>query len=603
MLHLDPSDTYGSAFGAFVESKSGVGWDVRSAAKDRDADGSGMELTEENTNNDEEIIDTNDIILPAQGAAIDARTCLNVTTYATKTNPPSASGRRSYSMDRAGPKLVLGSDKFIDHLVKSGAHKYCEFKQLDATYMSWGEEGGVQHSTFHPVPASRSEVFRDKTLSLSEKRSLMRMLKQCVRVAELQGAQIGSGDPDDANAAIGAPGSEWNVGGMVGGADVANAKDKTLLVESAFELFTDALARLGLPTGSKAAGSIQFALALCTHENELANCGFKRLTTYLASLGKYGPSVGAVLVPLYGTNGFPQAFSRVAAVAGATYVLRVGVRKVSREANGNENKNKITSVVTSGGQRLRCRALCVSADAWPQESKETQNTSQWTSRMTCVIDGAAIPEPEGAEQRGGATTLAVFPPGVKSENGVSSGAVTRVLQLSAATNSCPRGPTRVLHASRMSSDSSRTPENDLKWVLERLTNTEGLFDENKLETEYTEKPKALWVSFYRDAVPLDFKATVDSWSELPLNVVTLPGPDSSADFTDVVLVTEAAHTRLWGEDAGELFPHKKSDEGNAEEDGEGKGCTGNESDEDEIDALLRDLPGGIGASVDANGGV
>ena len=58
----------------------------------------------------------------------------------------------------AGPRraqAVLRADRFIDALVDSGAHKYCEFKAVNQTWMLWDGRA-------HPVPASRAEVFRDR---------------------------------------------------------------------------------------------------------------------------------------------------------------------------------------------------------------------------------------------------------------------------------------------------------------------------------------------------------------------------------------------------------------------------------------------------------
>jgi hypothetical protein len=82
--------------------------------------------------------------------------------------------------------------------------------------------------------------------------------------------------------------------------------------------------------------------------------------------------------------------------------------------------------------------------------------------------------------------------------------------------------------------------------------------------------------------------------------VTCPGPDQRADFADLVAVAEAAHARLWGEDGNGLFPAAKKTSDAEEEDAlEGasrrRGTRREDSDEDEMDALLRDLPGGIGA--------
>ena len=67
-----------------------------------------------------------------------------------------------------------------------------------------------------------------------------------------------------------------------------------------------------------------------------------------------------------------------------------------------------------------------------------------------------------------------------------------------------------------------------------------------------------------------------------------------------VRVAEAAHARLWGEDGNGLFPAAKKPR-DAEEEDAAEGAARRretrteDSDEDEMDALLRDLPGGIGA--------
>ena len=42
-------------------------------------------------------------------------------------------------------------------------------------------------------------------------------------------------------------------------------------------------------------------------------------------LSRYGTGTGAFLLPVYGAGELPQAFCRVAAVAGAVYVLRQGI--------------------------------------------------------------------------------------------------------------------------------------------------------------------------------------------------------------------------------------------------------------------------------------
>ena len=72
-----------------------------------------------------------------------------------------------------------------------------------------------------------------------------------------------------------------------------------------------------------------------------------------------------------------------------------------------------------------------------------------------------------------------------------------------------------------------------------------------------------------------------------------PGPDAGIAFDGAVRAAEAARAalaRAWGDDETELFPAAAS--GTA---GEDEGAGGGDADEDEMDALLRNLPGGVGA--------
>ena len=61
---------------------------------------------------------------------------------------------------------------------------------------------------------------------------------------------------------------------------------------------------------------------------------------------RYGTGTGAFLLPVYGGGELPQAFCRVAAVAGATYVLRQGIR----EFVVDEDTGRCNALVTDSGQ-------------------------------------------------------------------------------------------------------------------------------------------------------------------------------------------------------------------------------------------------------------
>ena len=682
MLQLDPADAYGGAFGALAESPGGVGWDVPSSAnlERRAATRDGRASDFSDADEDGETA----IFFPALGAPVDARARVGATSYCSPATP-SGSSRRQFSLDRSGPRLALGAGAFVDVLVRSGAHAYVEFKALDATAIFSRDARGTPG--FRAVPASRADVFRDKTLGLTEKRALMRVLKRVVRLAERGGVVVGAGDPDAADAAVGAPGSEWRAasdgppGHQNGGSSLPEEEDALApLYEREDELFSVALERLGLGAPRASASlAVRFALALSGDDAETARRGFESLTAYLASLHRFGPDVGAALLPMYGAAEFPQAFARLAAVRGATCALRVGARrayvesikKKKPEPNSSDATEPVVVVVTAGGQRLRCRALAAAADATtriPSPAKKTREenaeastlkenatrATRWISRATAVVDGACVffpseahaPEEEGSAARSKRerSTLAVFPPG--SVRGAPTGAAIRVAQLGAATGACPRvqpkddenasGGWRVLQASVASSHPKGSAEDDLRGVLELLADTSSLrgYGAETRETpseaatksadvsvaenaenaesakeketraehprasssERRSRPRATWVSFHREVAPDDAQTFVASWSALPRNVVTCPGPDARADFADLVAVAEAAAARLWGVEASKrFFSPAAPDRDDGAAGAADRGTRTGDSDEDEMDALLRDLPGGIGA--------
>ena len=61
---------------------------------------------------------------------------------------------------------------------------------------------------------------------------------------------------------------------------------------------------------------------------------------------RYGPDTAAFLVPMYGSGELPQAFCRVAAVAGAVYVLRQTISSVLIDAQTRSCRG----ITTGSGQ-------------------------------------------------------------------------------------------------------------------------------------------------------------------------------------------------------------------------------------------------------------
>ena len=80
------------------------------------------------------------------------------------------------------PHLLYGAGPAISLLLGSGAHHYTEYKLLQGVFVK--EAGSAPPQ---PVPSTRAEVFRDRTLSPLQKRTLMRFLKACTEALQGEG--------------------------------------------------------------------------------------------------------------------------------------------------------------------------------------------------------------------------------------------------------------------------------------------------------------------------------------------------------------------------------------------------------------------------------
>ena len=66
------------------------------------------------------------------------------------------------------------------------------------------------------------------------------------------------------------------------------------------------------------------------------------MSLYLDSIGRYGDS--PFLYPIYGLGGLPEAFSRLCAIHGGTYMLNTQVDEILKDENGKvtEDENDLT---------------------------------------------------------------------------------------------------------------------------------------------------------------------------------------------------------------------------------------------------------------------
>ena len=172
----------------------------------------------------------------------------------------------------------------------------------------------------------------------------------------LEGTGVNYGRGDDANAPIGAPGTEYtldaeredegtffaNDGDNNSSSSSKNTSMKAFLMESPNDLSEI--------TSDAVAHCVSFCPSVTT---KLRGRASEMLITYIRSMGKYGPETPqAGLIPLYGSGEVAQAFCRVAAVSGVITALRQPIKKIERK-----NSESHIEVLTKGGRVLTCKKL------------------------------------------------------------------------------------------------------------------------------------------------------------------------------------------------------------------------------------------------------
>ncbi len=188
------------------------------------------------------------------------------------------------------PTIIPSIGPFIDGLVHSGVSKYSGFRLLENVAIYDGSNG------FKSVPGSKEDVFKNKHITLIQKRRLMRFLT------------FAAGDFEQSTELKGKDNLPF-----------------TEFLETVFSLpqelvtvITYALAHSCTPAG------ISFHRQLSIHFTKSAAeptiSVLPRIQRYLRSMGRYGSS--PFLVAQYGGVGeISQGFCRAAAVNGAVYIL------------------------------------------------------------------------------------------------------------------------------------------------------------------------------------------------------------------------------------------------------------------------------------------
>lgn len=197
-------------------------------------------------------------------------------------------------------KPLFSSGPIVNHLIKSAVGRYLEFKSVNALHI-------YLDNAFQRVPCSKGEIFKNKFISLPEKTYLMRFITFCAETS------------------------------------MDTIKEQSFKEFMKEHKLSDRLQTI-----------ISYAIALLPNDSNITNKeGLERMKLYIQSLGRFGST--AFIVPLYGASELSQAYCRVAAVYGGTYVLRKGVQALYLKDDKVEG-------VHSDGQFLKCQNLILNRD-------------------------------------------------------------------------------------------------------------------------------------------------------------------------------------------------------------------------------------------------
>ncbi|GAA55898.1 Rab GDP dissociation inhibitor alpha, partial [Clonorchis sinensis] len=233
------------------------------------------------------------------------------------------------------PKFLMANGKLVALLVHTGVTRYLEFKSIDGSYV-------FHKGKIHKVPSNETEAISTSLLSFFEKRRLASMLKWVVNVNE--------SDPSSYNSVYS---GSLNI-----------HRDN---IQHTFTKFG---------VGDSTQNFVGHALCLYADDSYKTQVPalevIKRMQLYDQSVARFGKS--PYVYPLYGLGELPQAFARLSAVYGGTYMLDKQVEHIVYE-NG-----KVVGVKAEG-EIAQCDAVICDPSYAPDRVKKVGQVV----RAICIL--------------------------------------------------------------------------------------------------------------------------------------------------------------------------------------------------------------------------
>ncbi|VDC01860.1 unnamed protein product [Peniophora sp. CBMAI 1063] len=203
--------------------------------------------------------------------------------------PPTELGRdRDYAVDLV-PKFIIASGELTKILVHTDVTRYLEFKQIAGSFV-------FRDGKISKVPSTEMEAVRSPLMGIFEKRRAKKFFEF-----------------------------------------LQNWKDEDPATHQGINLDKDTMKtvyeKFGLEPGTQ--DFIGHAMALYLdddYKTKPARPAYERIVLYTSSMARYGKS--PYIYPLYGLGELPQAFARLSAIYGGTYMLDKPAHEIVTDADG-----------------------------------------------------------------------------------------------------------------------------------------------------------------------------------------------------------------------------------------------------------------------------
>ena len=234
---------------------------------------------------------------------------------------------RDWSVDLV-PKFLMAQGKLVRLLVHTKVTRYLQFSLIKGSYV-------YSKGKIHKIPSNEKEAFTSSLLSLFQKYKFRNMLKAAI-----------SFDKDDVS--------------------THDSVKPSMTMKEVYSKF-------GLDQPAQQMTGHSIALHT-TDAYSKKNCveTIERIQLYYNSLGSYGES--PYMYPLYGLGELPQAFSRLSAVYGGTFMLRKPISNI-------EVINDMVHV-TSEGETARAKVVIGDPSYFPEKVKVVSRVV----RAYCILD-------------------------------------------------------------------------------------------------------------------------------------------------------------------------------------------------------------------------